>query len=54
MNKPYQIFRIASLTMLIALAPFQGQAQSTDDMEDSMLTLHCFMSSAYHFLTERG
>jgi hypothetical protein len=30
MNKPYQIFRIASLTMLIALAPFQGQAQPTD------------------------
>lgn len=33
MNKPYQIFRVASLTMLIALAPFQGQAQPTDDIE---------------------
>ena len=33
MNEPYQIFRIASLTMLIALAPFQVQAQPTDDRE---------------------
>ena len=33
MTKPHQIFRTAALTILIALAPFQGQAQSTDDME---------------------
>ena len=33
MTQPHQIFRIVSLTMLIALAPFQGQGQSTDDME---------------------
>ena len=33
MTQPHQIFRIVSITMLIALAPLQGQAQSTDDME---------------------
>ena len=33
MTQPHQIFRTAALTILIALTPFQGQAQSTDDME---------------------
>jgi hypothetical protein len=33
MTQPHQIFRTAALTILIALAPFQGQAKSTDDME---------------------
>ena len=33
MTQPHQIFRTAALTILMALAPLQGQAQSTDDME---------------------
>ena len=34
MTQNHEIFKIATLTILIALATFQGQAQSTDDMEE--------------------
>jgi hypothetical protein len=54
MNKPYQIFRIASLTMLIALAPFQGQAQPTDDIEGRHAYPPLLQELGIPRLTERG